>query len=339
MSNFWSGAGGAILGGASGLFGMFGQRAREQRQFNNQKKLMGIQHVNQLGLNTQQMQHQMQLNQQGKDLQLQMWKDTNYPAQMAMLKEAGLNPSLMYGMSGGGGTTAGTQDGGQAQGGGASGGQASMSSYMDLGQSMLLGAQIAKLKAETANINKDTESKGKGIEVMDTQIGQMLQDIKNKKAQEQGQLIINELNKVDLQWKGKTLEQQLDILQWQSKKLDKEVDILNSEEYVTRETRETRVSAAKQDLANKWLQFQVMEKGIEVSNEQIKKMTKEIEVMDKGIEFKGQEITTEAFRAELQSKYPSIFNALGSGANDIINGIRGIFGAKIHDQVPKYYRD
>ena len=37
-----------------------------------------------------------------------MWKDTNYSAQMEELKKAGLNPGLLYGMSGGGATTIGT---------------------------------------------------------------------------------------------------------------------------------------------------------------------------------------------------------------------------------------
>ena len=42
------------------------------------------------------------LNQQGHDLQMDMWNKTNYGAQMRHMKDAGLNPGLMYGMGGGG---------------------------------------------------------------------------------------------------------------------------------------------------------------------------------------------------------------------------------------------
>lgn len=166
MSGFWTGAGGAIIGGASGLFGMFGQRAREQRQHNRQKELMGIQYGNQQGLNQQQYEHQRMLDKYGSELQLQMWKDTNYPAQMAQLKAAGLNPALLYGMGGAGGATTGSQGGGSAQGGSASSGQAPMSPYMDMSQIIqgamaqsqiqLNKAQAKKLDAEATNLGADT---------------------------------------------------------------------------------------------------------------------------------------------------------------------------------------
>ena len=39
--------------------------------------------------------------------ELQMWQDTNYSAQIDQMKKAGVNPALLYGQSGGGGTTTG----------------------------------------------------------------------------------------------------------------------------------------------------------------------------------------------------------------------------------------
>ena len=55
--------------------------------------------------------------------QLEMWKATNYPAQVEQMKLAGLNPALAYGMGGGGGVTSnvatGKTSGGQAPSGGA----------------------------------------------------------------------------------------------------------------------------------------------------------------------------------------------------------------------------
>ena len=66
------------------------------------------------GFMEQQYQNQRSLNQQGHDLQMDMWNKTNYGAQLQHMKDAGLNPALMYGMGGGGGATTGSQGGGSA---------------------------------------------------------------------------------------------------------------------------------------------------------------------------------------------------------------------------------
>ena len=77
----------AGIGAVGGALGMIGQNKRAKKQHNRQKELMGIQ-----------LKNQQQLNKQGQQLQMQTWRDTNYGAQMDMMKEAGLNPALMYGM-------------------------------------------------------------------------------------------------------------------------------------------------------------------------------------------------------------------------------------------------
>lgn len=134
----WGGAIGGIGGGA---LGMIGQDARAKKQHERQQDLMGIQFKN-----------QQALNKQGQKLQMQTWRDTGYGAQMDMMKEAGLNPGLMYGMSGGGGQTTGSQSGGSAQSGNAA-------APMDIGASVQAGLMIAqakKLNAETEAIESNT---------------------------------------------------------------------------------------------------------------------------------------------------------------------------------------
>jgi len=113
-----------------GIYNEIGN-ARQNRQ---QREMMGLQYGN-----------QRKLNQQGHRMQMDMWNKTNYGAQVDHMKEAGLNPALMYGSAGQGGQTG-------SQGGGSAGsGAAPKAPVMDM-SNMLMDAQMR-------NINKDTEVK------------------------------------------------------------------------------------------------------------------------------------------------------------------------------------
>lgn len=128
------GIGSTILGQGAGIWA-------ENRQQNRQRDLMGLQQ-----------QHQMALNQQGHDLQMDMWNKTNYKAQVAHMKAAGLNPALMYKGSGPGGTT------GSQGGGSAASGSAPKSNVMDV-QNLLMGAQKANIDADTRLKNIEADKK------------------------------------------------------------------------------------------------------------------------------------------------------------------------------------
>ena len=83
-------AGGAVNAGMGMLLGKYNDR----RQLKQQDKLLKQQEG--YNRNAAQFSH---------DVQMDMWNKTNYGAQMEHLKNAGLNPALMYGMGGGGGQT------------------------------------------------------------------------------------------------------------------------------------------------------------------------------------------------------------------------------------------
>jgi hypothetical protein len=192
---------GAGVNTGQGVVNMIGQRRREQRQHARNINLMNHQFGNQSNLLQQEaainarfmdMQHsnQRNLNKQGYDLQYELWKNTNYPAQMAMLREAGLNPALLYGMKGGGGTTTGSQTGGQAasasvNAGQAAGANASMHPF-DLGGIISGSKQLAEvglMKAQKKQIEADTKYKEALSGVANEQIKNIIEDTNNKKAQ------------------------------------------------------------------------------------------------------------------------------------------------------------
>ena len=130
---------GAQVGG--GILSMIGQRKREERAMKNQQKLMGLQ-----------MRNQMTLNEQGQKLQMDTWEGTNYPAQMKMLEEAGLNPSLLYGKVGSGGVT-GSQGGGSAASGNAPAPQ--QMPNMDIGNALRTATEVMLSKAQTRKLNAE----------------------------------------------------------------------------------------------------------------------------------------------------------------------------------------
>jgi transposase len=136
---------GAQVGG--GLLGMIGQRKREERSFAHTKELMELQQ-----------QHQKELDEYGQQLQMKTWQETSYPAQVAMLKEAGLNPALLYGNGGSGGVT-GSQGGGNAASGSAPQPQP-MPNFMDVAQSLATAAEIALKRAQVKREEEEARKAG-----------------------------------------------------------------------------------------------------------------------------------------------------------------------------------
>jgi len=139
------GIGTTVAGAAYNEYG----NTRQNRQ---QRDMMGLQYGN-----------QRKLNKQGHRLQMDMWNKTNYGAQIDHMKEAGLNPALMYGSAGQGGQT-GSQGGGSAGSGGAPKAPVMDMSNMLMGkQAELIDAQKRKTDAETVAIEgyKKGESEGK----------------------------------------------------------------------------------------------------------------------------------------------------------------------------------
>lgn len=122
-------AGGGIGTALSAGMGLLLGGYNDRRQIEMQQKLTDMQltaNAKMAGLN--------------HDLQLKLWNETSYPAQLAKMKEAGLNPALMYGGTGSGGTT------GAASGSGVSGSQAMrQSEILDLNAQIM---QMQLMKSE-----------------------------------------------------------------------------------------------------------------------------------------------------------------------------------------------
>ena len=139
----------AGIGAASGMLGMIGQKKREKRALNNQKELMGLQHKN-----------QRNLNQQGHDLGKEMWEHTFMP--IDAINEKGMNPALLYGQSGAGGTTSSGQSGGSAASGSAPAPQPMEIGQMTQAAMTAANIELAKSQAEKNRAEASSIKGGEG---------------------------------------------------------------------------------------------------------------------------------------------------------------------------------
>lgn len=200
-----------------------------------------------------------------KAADLQMWKDTSYGAQKEQMEKAGVNPALLYGMSGGGGQTVGGS--GSVSGASAPVGGNEAQAMMGMGiQYQLLKAQKENIEADTANKQADTTNKGKDTELKDIQIST--------------QQVANEIA-------GKTQNMQISIIQENLRKIHEEADMAVTQNKITKETANTQIEKAKADLAQTVVQTELnraqkeaTEAGKEKTVQEIEKIKKEVEMLD-----------------------------------------------------------
>ena len=151
--------------------GLLLQKHNDKRQLEQQGKL-GQQ---QLWLDLQKMSAQ-------KAMELQMWKDTNYSAQVEELEKAGLNPALLYGKGGGGGATTGGGASGVGSANAPVGGNEILGLMMQKQQMELMKAQVENVKADAHLKNVEAAKKG-GVDTenvkADTQLKILEQVIKD----------------------------------------------------------------------------------------------------------------------------------------------------------------
>lgn len=197
------GVGGLISGAIGGLGSLFGigsrkekkAREAEEREHQRQLEYMGLQ----AKYNKEQAKYSTELSKE-------MWDYTNYENQIKHLEAAGLNPALLYGQSGGGGSAAG---GGTAAGVGLPSstgvGMAIQWETMEANKE-LAKAQAAKTNAEAAklmttdteNVKSDTDKKRQEIEESKKRIDMLKSQI--HKTNEESKIIefnnyLNDLKK------------------------------------------------------------------------------------------------------------------------------------------------
>ncbi len=199
---------GSIIGAGIGLAGSILGR---KQQNDDQREMMELQ----AKLNQQQAQYNQGL---AKD----MWNYTSFPNQVKKMKDAGLNPALIYGMGGQGGSTSGA---GQASGVGLSDAKGMQTGIAIQGMGLELAnlASQIELNKSQAEKNKAEAEKTAGV---DTQVQQATME--NLIAQTSNEKIKKGLIYADTRFKDAMEEftrGRVDEVGWNIKNLMKSLEL------------------------------------------------------------------------------------------------------------------
>ena len=301
----------------SGFLGLIGQKKREKRAMANTRELMGIQFKN-----------QKELDIHGQQLQLETWEKTNYPAQMAMLKEAGLNPGLMYGQAGSGGVT-GSQAGGSAAIGNA---PAPQPWPLDIGSAMMMAAQIKLMQAQA----KKTEAEADvivetGIKKAESEIAKIIAETTNEGLKGRLLSIQSDIADIDKASKPYQIEASINNVIEQTKQMKIANDLTEAQFYDLVD--EVKYKAVGAHLNNELTQAKISLTDTEkqsIITEIFQKWTelglkeREVSVKEREVSVNEKNQIVNQFEAEIRAEYPSIQQVIGSVLKKAYNSLESI---------------
>ena len=250
--------GGLLSQGLGGLVGGLFQNNANNKQLEQQSKLMDLQAF----YNRQMLDYQ---NERAFDLANRM----SYKWQVEQMKKAGLNVGLMYSKGGGSQPTMGT-------------GSANVNAPQAMPQTMVMdmAAQTANIELAKAQAEK-AKAEAKKISGVDTMIGEktienLTQGIENMKVRQRLEATQANIADIDEAIKAGTFEEALSIIRNTSRQLNAAANIAEGDSDVNKATVNTRINTAKQELINKTIEADVMKQGIEVDKATINKMSQDI---------------------------------------------------------------
>lgn len=217
----WASLGMGVAGGLVDSLDIGGNR-RRKKQIEQQQKLTDMQ-----------TDANKELANHGMAISKEMFDATGYGAQRKQMEDAGLNPALMYGHAGAGGST-------QSAGAGSAGmGQASdeASQKMASTQAKGMALQLAKLQSEIAinkaqakNLNVDADKKaGVDTDLAKANIESITEDIENKKVQREGMFLQNNYDEMRNALQQGSFNDNLKLLEYQAKQAEANVKKLLEE--------------------------------------------------------------------------------------------------------------
>lgn len=247
------------------------------------------------------------------------WKDTAAPAQVEQLEEAGLSKALMYGGAGGAGGQTVTPNGGSPNS--QSGSYDIASNVAQLG---IMKAQKEALEAQAEKARAEAD-KTKGVDTAEAEARtlSLAEGINNQKAQQvltkaqtQMQEVQNEIAEA-----GKEVEVQKVF--WSGRQALNALQQAENETYISNETYKEKVEQIRKQTILMSLEAEAKKAGITLTQEQTRNIGEQIRLQEGSLD-------VQAFKAEIEARYPSIWNAIGGRIDGAIDGaIDATTGGKV----------
>lgn len=218
-------AGGAALGAVGEGMGILFQGIKNKQQLKQAGKMQELQ-----------IKGSKELTDYNTMKQLEMWKNTSYGAQKEQMEKAGLNPALMYGMSGGGGQS------NSISAGNVGGQGAEVARGMGL-QAILTKAQIDNINADTQDKLANLPGKGKEAGLKEVQTANIKADTELKHQE-------TELKKIAASISRQTIWEQMRAWEQTVEKNDAEIRKLWNENNYAEDTMNDRIELMRKQVAS-----------------------------------------------------------------------------------------
>lgn len=251
---------------AGGLLGLAFGNAQDNRQIKQQERL------NELQLKAQKEMSMFNIGQQ-KDL----WEYTGYANQVRQMKEAGLNPALLYGQAGGSGSTAAAAQGNVSAQSAPKGTGQEVQQFMGLAQQQqaqtaLLRAQKENIEADTANKKEDTANINVNTKVQGATLENIAQETTNLKVKETILKLDRDLKDLDKQVSEGTMFDRMKLIDLAAQQAQQTLFQLQNQTEISDETKETVIKQATATLSNTLIDTQLKMSGIELNTQNIQRL-------------------------------------------------------------------
>ena len=304
-----SGAAGNIMGiGEELLMG----NHRRKKQLEQQQKLTDMQ----VAANKN-------LADYGMGISKEMFEATGYGAQRRQMEEAGLNPALMYGHAGAGGSTqsagAGSAGAGQASTGSEYAGKANamgiemMRAQSEIDVNMSIAEKNRAEAEATAGYKKDQAiAETKSIEEI----------TKNTQVQRQGIKLQNDYDKIRNYIAESSFDYNIETLKWMAGKAREEYQIILNNKEISDETKNLVIESYK--LNNKNICVEILNKkaGIELSEAQAEKAYNDIAQGWVDLRIKDtqgtRKLNIESEANRIKQAYPSLTEVGGGAIQEVL---------------------
>lgn len=246
----------------------------DRRQLDQQSKLQSLQ-----------IKGQKEMTDYNMMKQLEMWHNTSYSAQVAEMEKAGVNPALLYGMSGGGGQTTGNANGNVSGAAAPSGGHEILDVRAQMMQTEMMQAQIELAKSQ-ANKNNVEAEKTAGVDTTkaQTEIQSLTQGISNQKAIEALTHVETELKKVDLGFNKATYQDRVEYIAQEAREMYGKASIALIQANLDTDARDTRLKTIKAEYVQRLLENALITAKTKGEYQAIKESESNIQLNDQKIQ-------------------------------------------------------